>query len=360
VCDAADLQIASAGGFLAPGAAPHARDSGSGVRVLPGATELALVRTAKDVNTAVVLEARGDNPRRPAAVSGAVLVEAVPFPKWADPPGTAALLQVWPEPRLAWQGIGAAKVTAAAGPEGNALSPEAEVAVAPKLERAGPDGILVIRNPDGTARVVRDAGGLQGMQTSGGFTPNPRQAVVRFRPGEQPPAVAKELAVSVFATVRSGVEPLCRVKGLEAGKSSRATGAGGSELSVSCAAGANGRLVATVHMSYDLAAVHQAGVGDDLPGTVAGATGTGNATVYGLRVTDADGKPYTLGLQSGATTSDRGGKRIGTRAQLELRAPKDGLGPPDTLTFWGSYSKAVEIPVVLKDVPLSGFKTPGR
>jgi hypothetical protein len=348
VCDAAELRIASAGGFLAPGAVAAPRP-----RLVP-------VRVAKDANRAVVLEPRGKNPRRPAAVSGAVLVEAVPFPKWADASGPAVLIQVWPEPRLQWQSIGTVRLTAAVGPGGERLAPDAAVTTAPKLEPTGADGVFLVRNPDGTVRVVRDAGGLQGIQTAGSFAPNPRQAVLRFKPGEKRPDVAKELSVSVFATVRSGFEPLCTIKGLEANKRMTATGPGGTELAVNYAADSRGRLVAEVLLSYDPQVVQQAGAGDDLPGTVAGGPGTGNSTVYGLRVTDADGKPYTLGLRSGTTIPDRSGRRIGTRAQLELHAGKNGVGPPESLTFWGTYLKPVEVPVVLKDVPLLRSKIDDR
>ena len=41
---------------------------------------------------------------------------------------------------------------------------------------------------------------------------------------------------------------------------------------------------------------------------------------------------------------------------LELHPDKDGHGPPAIATFWGTYAKPVEVPVVLKDVPLSGGK----
>jgi hypothetical protein len=345
VCDAAKLQIASAGGFLAPGAVPSPRP-----RLVP-------VRVAKDANRAVVLEARGKNPRRPAAVAGAVLVEAVPFPNWADAPGPAVLIQVWPEPRLQWQSIGTVRLVAAAGPGGERLAPDAAAVTAPKLEPTGADGVFLVRNPDGTVRVVRDAGGLQGIQTAGSFAPNPRQAVLRFKPGEKPAAAAKELSVSVFATVRSGFEPLCTIKGLEANKRMTATGPGGTELAVTCSPNPAGRLIASVQLSHHPQAVQRAGVDDELPGTVAGGPGVGNSTVYGLRVTDADGKPYMLGLESGATFSDRSGKWVGVQTQLGLHAGKDGVGAPESLTFWGTYLKPVEVPVVLKDVPLAG-RTP--
>ena len=39
---------------------------------------------------------------------------------------------------------------------------------------------------------------------------------------------------------------------------------------------------------------------------------------------------------------------------LELRPDRDGSGPPATVTFWGTHARPVEVPVLLKDVPLAG------
>jgi hypothetical protein len=65
------------------------------------------IRTARGADRTVVLEARGDTHRRPAAVYGAVLVEAIPLPKGASHAGSATILQVWPEPYRAHWGSNA-------------------------------------------------------------------------------------------------------------------------------------------------------------------------------------------------------------------------------------------------------------
>ena len=103
VCQAADLQVAVAGGFVAPGAMPYlGKPRGN-------------VRYARNTNQAVVLESRDVNsPVTPWSSSRAVLVEAMPFPKntsVGDSP--AVLLQAWPEPRLQWQATNTVRITKA-------------------------------------------------------------------------------------------------------------------------------------------------------------------------------------------------------------------------------------------------------
>lgn len=338
VCDAADLQVSSVGGFLAPGAMPYLGLPKPGARVAPPAR-------------AVVLEARGDAKRRPAAVYGAVLVEAVPFPS-ATPDQPSALLQAWPEPRLQWQGTTAAKVTKAtdaAGAKLNAFGAD------PPLPDPRPtaDGFTVVRNPNGTAGFVGRSGGR--FQAGGAFTPNARQGLVRVKADGPPPAAVGELGVSLFGTVRTGIEPLSRAGELIPNKSAAGAGVAGVDLVMSYRPDGR-KFVAEVTLSYDPKTAHPAGVGDDLPGTRGSGAGFGNHTVYGVRVTDAEGKPYVLGLSSGANQIDPGTRRVVMKLSLELHPDKDGHGPPATVTFWGTHARPVEVPVTLKDVPLTGGK----
>src|SRR5262249_24611714 len=109
-------QSQGGGGFSRPGGGPPPRGGSPGARLRattrrgrakPG------VRLASDTQRAVVLEERGEAKRRPAAVCGAVLVEAVPFPSKTVPGQPSALLQVWPEPRLRWEGLTTTKLAKA-------------------------------------------------------------------------------------------------------------------------------------------------------------------------------------------------------------------------------------------------------
>jgi hypothetical protein len=97
VCEAGELQVAVVSSFVAPGSMPYYGR--------PSKTD-AKLRGASDPNAAVVLEARDGTKKRPASVHGAVLVEAFEAPKGALLPVTSgALLQFWPEPKLAWQSV---------------------------------------------------------------------------------------------------------------------------------------------------------------------------------------------------------------------------------------------------------------
>ena len=317
---------------------------------LPRSSALPRVRSPRDANRAVVLGPRGSSPRRPAAVYGAVLVEALPFPKTAAPSPHSALLQVWPEPRLAWGSATGARISAAIDAAGERLTPEAVALVPPKAQLTSHESLVIVRNADGTAGTLVVSDPLKV-----GFVPNSRQAIVGFQSGERQPTVLKELHVALLGTVRTGVEPLARASKLEFNQSSTVTGAGGVEMTISYGKNDDNAFVAKVTLSYDRRQVEAAGVGVELRGTKGLGPSIGNHTVHGVRITDADGKPYTLGLTSGQSRPEANGRQV-VGLNLELHPDKDGHGPPATATFWGTYAKPVEVPVVLKDVPLSSGK----
>ncbi len=342
LCDAADMQISGVGGYIAPGAIPYLG------RAKPG------VRIAADRNRAVVLEARDGSPKRSVSLNGAVLIEAVPFPKNVMPLATAhpsVLLQIWPEPRLQWEGTAATKVTRATDVTDAKLATEFTPIPTGDIRATG-TGTVLIRNADGSVTLVKDTGSA--FELPGGFKPNVRQAVIQFKPAEKTVNTAKELGLSLFATVRTGIEPLCQIRDLEPGKTATGSGPGGVEMSITYSTDTRGKLIATVEVAFDDKAVQVAGVGADLPG-VRGGAGFGNHSVSGIRVTDATGKPYTLGLISGGSTRlDPTNKRLMHKLELELHPEKEGHGPPSVVSFWGTHGKSVEIPVILKDVPLTG------
>jgi hypothetical protein len=339
VCDAADLQVASVGGFVAPGAMPYLGRPKSGLRV------------ATRPQQAVVLESRGDAKRRPAAVYGAVLVEAVPFAKGSGPESPAVLLQAWPEPRLQWERMAELKVTKALTADGTRLVAEPTPVLPGNVIRRTEDGVIFVRNPDGSVTAVRDTGGA--FQLPGGFRPNPRQVAARFKPPEKPAESVKELGVSLFANVRTGIEPLAVAGGLERNKPAAGTGIADVGLSITYRKEPDGKLMASVEVSYDARGLFPVGVGDELPGARPGTgIGVGNYTVNGVRVSDAEGKPYTLGLSSGSSQFDPTGRRVVHKMQLELHPDKEGHGPPASIAFWGTYSRQVEMPLNFKDVPL--------
>ena len=190
----------------------------------------------------------------------------------------------------------------------------------------------MIRNADGSATFARDAG----FKVAGTFAPNVRQAVVRFKAGEKSSDVAKEVSVSLFATVRSGLEPLAQTGGLELNRPAMVVAVQGVELTAVYKKADNGLLVATVTLCYDPLTGNPAGMGDELLG-VKGGAGPGNQTVYGLRVTDAAGKPYHAEVGGRSARLNRA-TPAAVQATLELHPDKDGQGPPTTVTFWGPAS----------------------
>lgn len=388
LCDVAGLQIQAIGGFVAPGstsqlaAVPQPTLSGMSRRNSPN-------RVGPSQST-LVLEARVGK-KRPAVVAGAVCIEAFPVPSTptapngvvpniAPPaiplqgggfiqpvapvrrpppqsePGTprgqpAVLLQVWPEPTLVWQSARDVAVSTARDTRDQRLvatvpppSPNAQTMV---FNRGG--GMVVVQNVGGRAVFINDPGMISG----GGFEPNARQIVVRLRPGEKPTAALEEFAGALFGVVRSGIEPAAVAAGLIL--STPAVGV--SRVSVDMRATLqkeNNRYELEVELAYEPAMVQPAGLGDRLPTT--GGTGPGNYTFNGLRVTDADGKPYFASGTAQYRRLDRTGRRTALTMKISLTPSRAGQGPPSAVTFWATSGKPVEVPFTLRDVPINAVK----
>lgn len=335
VCAAADLQIAVANGFLAPGATAY-----SG-RPRPG------VRTAYP-HTALVLEPRGGAARRPAAVRGAVLVEALPLPLDAATDGPAVILQVWPEPRLRWEETTGVRVLLARDPTGSRVTADLTPPGA-TADRPPGDGVVLMRNPDGTAGLARAAGTLP----SGLFRPHARQAIVRFRgDGPLPPDTLETLDVVLTGKVRSGTEPVCRVTALDPNREAIATGPAGTELRFRYTPRADGPWTARAEIRYHTGEFQPVAVTEALPGVRLGpGFVSGNSTLSGLLLTDADGRPFALGLVSGHSRSDRGGGDLNLSLELTF---DPGRRVPAAVSLWGSYRKTVDVAVSLRGVGLTG------
>ncbi|HEY1189681.1 MAG TPA: hypothetical protein VGE74_18685 [Gemmata sp.] len=341
VCDAGELQIASAGGFLAPGAMPY--------NIRPGKTpDGTAVRTALNPNTAVVLEAR-ERGKRPASVHGAVLIEAFELPKGTESRTVAAtVLQVWPEPKLAWQSNADAKVTHAADAEKRKLPPDFTPAVAlPQVQRLRGGDVIAIRNPDGSVTIV-NANARNPIAVGPNFTPNARQSLLKLKTGA---SAAAELNGSVFGLVRMGIEPLATVT-LDGEKSVAGRGVAGVEVTTAVRKGEKGKTFVDVKVYYDPIRVQPARPSDSLTGVKLNARGS-NATALGVRVTGADGKAFDLALANQASNFDPTGRHIVARLALEVLGAEDAPGPA-TVTFWGNYARSVEVPFALKNVPLVG------
>lgn len=367
VCDAADLHIASAGGFVAPGpltdypGQPSAGGSNTPVVAPP---------RPQATSTSVILEPRAGAPKRPAAVFGAVLVEAFPLPRAAGTPEAAtALLQMWPEPKLTWQATRGVKVRRATDDAGERRIIDTAPAVAPRIYVGSP-----VR---GGGRNVNWGGGFGNDReeptapaVGAGHAPNIRQAVVTFKPGlpgRKPAAALAAFEGSVFAEVRSKTELLAATE--VANGQVDTTGESEVEIRAAMRKDITGQNRLEVNLTYDTRFIQPAGASDELiPDRVLIGGGplrgngplraiTQNTSVYGVRVLDADGKP--LGLSLAGYVNRTGGRWTapGMRLTFDVVPDRDGKeGVPRTVEFWGTYDKPVEVPFALAGVPLTGGK----
>jgi hypothetical protein len=171
--------------------------------------------------------------------------------------------------------------------------------------------------------------------------------------GDSSTTIARELRLTVLGTVQSGIEPLARADGLKENALATGTSPAGVEMTVRYSKNSNGRFVATVNLGYERLAVERVSVGAELPGEKGIGNGRGNRTVSGIRITDAEGRPFTLGLLGGSGRTGNIAREL-MSLTLELHPDKDRNGPPAVATFWGTYAKPVEIPIVLSDVPVGG------
>jgi hypothetical protein len=376
VCDATDLQVAAAGGFVAPdsplsvrAAAPVAPMGPGGPRPLPQpgfrvpaqpglpgpvspAVEAAKLPPGASSPTSVVLEARPIGaPRRPAAVYGAVLVEAIAVPPAAAIPDVSVtLLQVWPEPRLNWQQTKGVKVTRALDRTDRALAAEPDLGQPPQILRTR-GGVAVVQQVNGNV-VLLNPGASDPTPSPAAFTPNVRQAVVKFRTDDRPADALREFSGSVIGFIRSGAERVATTA-LKPGEQSTADGLADATMRTTLGNDGEGKFTLTAELVYDPTTVSPSALISP-----AGDPGPVNRTVYGVGVTSADGKPYQVApLQVSQTIPSRAqARQVHLVLRLALSPAEKGQAAPTTATFWATYNKPVEVPFVLRDVPVTGKK----
>ena len=347
VCDAADLQIASVSGFAAPGSL--ATTDAMGVYrplVQPRGSRLR-TRAVPPPNRAIVLEPRGKNPKRPAAVYGAVLVEAFAVPAGATTPDAAVVaLQIWPEPKLDWQSPTVVSVTRAAGAAGEVFATATvEAGLPPQVVRG--DGVVIVRQAGGRGVVLMNPKATVPLPTPMAFTPNPRLALVRLKPGAKPPAALAELTGVVRGAVLTQDEPMVRLAGLKPGAAAEGAHPAGVEMKATLTK-ADGGWQAEVEVTYDQAAMRPGRSGAT---PAPGKEWRGDQTSVGLQVTDAEGNVLRLSATSIEERLTGHGQQLYRRWTFGL--PADA-GAPEAITLWGSYAKPVEVPFAVKDVPLAG------
>jgi hypothetical protein len=332
VCDSADLKIASVAGYLASDAAKQL----TGPR---GAKARAPVTASS-----VFLEPRNGARRRPAAVFGAVCVEAVPVPEAvATADASVAILQVWPEPGLDWQSTAAIRLDRATDAAGQArlVEPAGPPLAAPQVVRGNNvvvvnqvNGGVVLVNPN--ARVPAPAA------TAAPFTPSTRQFVMKLKPGARPAAALTEFRGTLIGTVRVGPEPLITLSALSPDRSAEGEHPAGADMRATLRKDAGGKWRATVDLNYDTSRVQLADSGGKL----------GNL-INGVRVTDAAGNAYLTVPTSMSQTVRGGSTRQTLRMECDLHPTRLQGGPPVAVTLWAVFGKSVEVPVSLTNVPVA-------
>ncbi|MDB5309268.1 MAG: hypothetical protein JWO38_3470 [Gemmataceae bacterium] len=359
LCDTANLQIAVVGGFVAPASAFSPENSNPFLRkppALPGGRTT--VAPPVQSPTTVYLEPRGKQKRRPAAVYGAVCVEAFPIPDAAAVPDAAtALLQVWVEPSTNWLATNGVRVKRAVDTAGQILSARPDTPVQPPQIVPG-NGVVIVKNVQGGVVLVNQNATVS-LQTVPEFTPNARQVVVNLKPGPESSPGLTELTGVVFGTVRSGAEPLVNLTGLKPGLPAEGSHPTGTEMKATAIKRDGGEDAVDVELSYDQTVVRGASPAD-LGGagvsSRAGEAGREGEMLHGVRVTDAAGSAFLPTLVMCSQRVEPVGRRIVLMLRLALRPAAGTQGPPSQVVFWGTYGKPVEVPFGLKDVPLAGGK----
>ncbi len=372
VCDVADLRILAVGGFLATGlSGPIALPVNEFERRprAPGSTPpLAkrVARQAQNTRTAIILESRGATPKRPMAVYGAICVEAFPLPDAAAVPTTAAaVLQVWPEPKLNWEATRCVRVDRATDTAGQHLA--GLIPPAPATPQPGRSGRVVFQPvpAGGAGKVIMNRVDNEDeaarLSLFPAFTPNVRQALVMLKPGGKRSPALGNLVGAVWGNVRSEVEPLATGR-FGADRKATASGMGAVELRAELQTLESGQRAVLVDLSYNSVAIvpaHQSVQARGMGGgprtrSPMGGPEAGIATVFGITVADAQGRPYDLLPIMIQNQRPAQGGQIEQVLQLQLPPKVAGLEEPRTITFWGTYSKPVEVPFTLTDVPLAG------
>ncbi len=349
LCDAADLRIHSVAGFVAPDSRdPQAtapietpQPQPPGFRGRPSFGSGA-APAPQPTSNAIVLTPRNGAVRRPAAVYGAVCVEAIQMPAAAGVPEAAAvLLNVWPEPRLNWQENATVRVDRAEDEIGQVLStiPGGPPAVAPQILQQG-NGVVMVKQVNGGVVIVNGNANVPlPVASAESFVPSIRQSVVKLKPGSRASSTLTEFQGSIFGSMRVAPQPIITLRNVKPGASVVGSNPAGAQMSALLSKDVSGKWRATIELSYDGTKVQ--------PGnTIHG--------LHGLKVMDAEGKAFTLSASSIQHTFRNGVTWTTLRLTCTLSPTNNTSGDPAIVTFTASYPKPVEVPFRLNGVPVTG------
>jgi hypothetical protein len=284
--------------------------------------------------------ADGKAPAPPTCYNGALRIRTLApaaAPGQAKAAGEAALvLEVLPEPRLAWRGIVDVQVNKAVDDQGQVLgcgSSLTDLALASEMQIVQGGNVIIM-----------DAGG-------GTTASSMRQVPIRLKLADKPSKTLKELHGTIACQVVT-TEALATVDHiLKAAGQTVKTTAGGSLKVVECARDEGG----LVRLRAQL----------DLPGRgmfvgrvmrfnrrVMVFNGNGDAvgpTPTNLTLVDAKGQPLALVRAEQRVVGNAGG----WAQEFSLTySPHQGQGDPAKLVYTGPRTVTLEVPFTLKDVPL--------
>jgi hypothetical protein len=276
-------------------------------------------------------------------VFGAVCVEAIKMPDGTGvPESAAALLNIWPEPKLNWIETTAFRLERAEDDVGQLLASvtSAPTGVAPQVLQQGNvafvkqvnGGVMIVNNK---ANVPLPAAGLSS------FVPSIRQTVLQLKPGKRPTTQLTDLRGSLFGTMRVGPESLIHVKGFEAGKAIEGSHPAGAQLRIQLTQDKAGKWTVVADLYYDRAKVQPA---------------TEQFAIQGIRITDKAGKAFGMSMMSGQGSGRGDSTWVRQINTFQLYTANGATGDPSAVEFRATYPKPVEVPFALTGVPVVGGK----
>lgn len=334
----------------------------------------------------------------PACVSGAVRVEATPFPDAARPTVPAdrisVVLTAAAEPKLKWEQVESVRITKAVDDAGrNLVTAAADSAALTTRVHPVQGGAIVFEGGLGAVLVPTIPG-----TAAAPFTPCATQAVVRLKTGDGPTKSLKELEGVIRAVVRAGPEEMAAVTGFAAGPVT-AFGPNGLGLKVSKLEAVPDRddeFTLDVVVGYKAGEVQLAdnsapaltetvgagqvivrqqmviggevvvrqrvlgaGFGGGRRGGYRVAGDNSGLSVFGLTVTDAAGTPFELSAPTSVRRFDAEGG-VTDEVKLVIRPTAKGQGKPVKVAFAGIRAKTVDVPFKLADVPVAAGTGPAE
>ena len=330
----------------------------------------------------------------PACVSGAVRVEATPFPAAALPAVPTTLIPIVltaaAEPKLKWEHVESVRVTKAIDDAGRTLvtAPADSSALTTRVHPVQ-GGAIVLEGGLGAVLVPTHG------TVAASFSPQPTQAVVRLK-ADGPTKSLKELEGVIRAVVRAGPEEMAAATGFD-DAAVTAFGPNGLGLKVSklepvpdkedeftldvvvgykagevqladnSAPGVtetvgNGQVIVRQQMVIGGEVVlRQQVIGAGFRGGRRGgyrvAGENSGLSVFGLTVTDAAGTPFELTAPTSVRRFDADGG-VTDEVKLVLKPTAKGQGKPVKVAFAGVRAKTVEVPFKLADVPVAAGTGP--